>query len=626
MPVSHSHAFEKTPGRLPFDKRPPDLHQTPRRDETPNFHIQTRDDDDDDDGMITTRAHQMITHVALVVVKPVSHIKGLSRGASPPPSATGNGALPSTICRQVRGRCPETPTLDWTASRASVFRSSILHGGAGCFAERTDTVKTFSKPTRRLGRHGCARKKQRRCKEPNHSIVDHDGDIPSGMCFASRDSRHRHSSATGQATGVVVVREKDGNIGTIPHPLTVGLVSASPRQTHAPQLFGQTDAPATRRNGTKDMGGGRASRPGTLVPGCSTFDATSFKTCISALRCAFPPSSTWTARPPPLSGMLTNKSAVAGPPATPSLALIFSSCPSNGSALELRITSRSGRRASFEVHGCQLASPPLTHTHTHTHTAVWCMRHAARGTPIAAPDTRQLPDLIGTCPPRRLPVDHGVTLLSPFPQRQPGDHLHLQDDVTSPQFQLLPAGRASNTKEKEETKTETARNLSPEKKKTPPRAAGSVSPRDLLVLIGPQLPRPPNKQTATHSSHPEDGVCACPPCVFVVSLSTKLADVRAIRETTPGIRPSGKERKYGTAGPGKHIGPGPPALPAQTRVCVRDDQMLPRGTSTTGTRARRRTARCVCYPPYCHPSGSDRVESSHCPPSATKVTSSQFPL
>lgn len=148
------------------------------------------------------------------------------------------------------------------------------------------------------------------------------------------------------------------------------------------------------------------------------------------------------------------------------------------------------------------------------------------------------------------------------------------------------------------------------KKKTPPRAAGSVSPRDLLVLIGPQLPRPPNKQTATHSSHPEDGVCACPPCVFVVSLSTKLADVRAIRETTPGIRPSGKERKYGTAGPGKYIGPGPPALPAQTRVCVRDDQMLPRGTSTTGTRARRRTARCVCYPTYCHPSGSDRVESS----------------
>lgn len=109
------------------------------RDETPNFHIQTRDDDD---GMITTRAHQMITHVALVVVKPVSHIKGLPRAASPlrPPLETERPPLDDlSPARSARG-----PHARGDGEQG--FRSSILHGGAG-FSERTDTVETF--PNRR---------------------------------------------------------------------------------------------------------------------------------------------------------------------------------------------------------------------------------------------------------------------------------------------------------------------------------------------------------------------------------------------------------------------------------------------------------------------------------------------
>lgn len=122
------------------------------RDETPNLHIQTRDDDD---GMITTRAHQMITHVALVVVKPVSHIKGLPRAASPlrPPQETERP--PSTICRQPGPR--EAPTLEGTASRASGHPSCTVAQASPKGPIQSRLFQTDE--TRRLGRHGCARKK-----------------------------------------------------------------------------------------------------------------------------------------------------------------------------------------------------------------------------------------------------------------------------------------------------------------------------------------------------------------------------------------------------------------------------------------------------------------------------------
>lgn len=147
------------------------------RDETPNLHIQTRDDDD---GMITTRAHQMITHVALVVVKPVSHIKGLPRAASPlrPPQETERP--PSTICRQPGPR--EAPTLEGTASRASGHASCTVAQASPKGPIQSRLFQTDK--TRRLGRHGCARKKAMTLEETQHSIVDHGGDFPNGMCFA----------------------------------------------------------------------------------------------------------------------------------------------------------------------------------------------------------------------------------------------------------------------------------------------------------------------------------------------------------------------------------------------------------------------------------------------------------
>lgn len=328
--------------RFLFDKRPPDLHQTPRRDPQPphpNPRRRRRDDNDSSPPNDNTRGPR-----GGEASKP--H-QGPAAGCLTPPSATGNGAPPLddlSPARSARG-----PHARGDGEQG--FRPSILHGGAG-FSERTDTVETF--PNRRDETTRMARlrekKKQWRWKKPNHSIVDHDGDFPNGMCFASRHSRHRYSSATGQATGVVVREKTDddnsGNIGTIPHPLTVGLVSASPRQTHAPQLFfgalapKQTAHPSPQRNGKKDMGGGRASRPGTLVPGCSTFDATSLKTCISALRCAFPPSSRRTARPPPsLACSPTNQQSQDHPHRHHWL--FFPSCPSNGSVLELGILTHS---------------------------------------------------------------------------------------------------------------------------------------------------------------------------------------------------------------------------------------------------------------------------------------------
>lgn len=122
------------------------------RDETPNLYIQTRDDDD---GMITTRAHQMITHVALVVVKPVSHIKGLPRAASPlrPPQETERP--PSTICRQPGPR--EAPTLEGTASRASGHPFCTVAQASPKGPIQSRLFQTDE--TRRLGWHGCARKK-----------------------------------------------------------------------------------------------------------------------------------------------------------------------------------------------------------------------------------------------------------------------------------------------------------------------------------------------------------------------------------------------------------------------------------------------------------------------------------
>lgn len=197
----------------------------------------------------------------------------------------------------------------------------------------------------------------------------------------------------------------------------------------------------------------------------------------------------------PLSGMLTNKSAVARPPAPPPLALFsFLSFQRQRPRAE-NPDSQHARDDGIRLRSGAANSPhhlPLTHTHI----TVCCMRHAARGNShrSSRDSTTTGPDW-NMPPPRRLPVDHGVTLLSPFPQRQPGDHLDLQDDVISPPTStFLPAGRASNTKEIEETKKpRQPENLSPEKNKTKSR---SVSLRD---LIGPpQLPR-------RHQPHPQTG-------------------------------------------------------------------------------------------------------------------------
>lgn len=132
------------------------------------------------------------------------------------------------------------------------------------------------------------------------------------------------------------------------------------------------------------------------------------------------------------------------------------------------------------------------------------MRHAARGNShrSSRDSTTTGPDW-NIPPPAATPGrswSHTSFSFSPtatrsFPQRQPGDHLDLQDDVISPPTStFLPAGRASNTKEIEETKKpRQPENLSPEKNKTKSR---SVSLRD---LIGPpQLPR-------RHQPHPQTG-------------------------------------------------------------------------------------------------------------------------
>lgn len=197
------------------------------------------------------------------------------------------------------------------------------------------------------------------------------------------------------------------------------------------------------------------------------------------------------------------------------------------------------------------------------------MRHAARGTPIAAPDTRQLPDLIGTSPPRRLPVDHGVKLLSPFPQRQPGDHLHLQDDVTSPQFQLLPAGRASNTKEKEETKTETARNLSPEKK-NPPKSRRQCLTPGLTCLDRSTTPAPP-KQANSHPFQPPGRRCLRLPTMCIRSQSVDETG-RCKGNTRNNTRyPSVRQREEIRDGRTGQVHRTRPARPpgANARVCER---------------------------------------------------------
>jgi hypothetical protein len=99
----------------------------------------------------------------------------------------------------------------------------------------------------------------------------------------------------------------------------------------------------------------------------------------------------------PLSGMLTNKSAVARPPAPPSLALCFflSFQRQHPRAENTDSEHAQDDEDSFEVQGLStwlLASPSLTHTHN-------CSAACAtrRGTYIAA-GTRQLPGLIGRCP------------------------------------------------------------------------------------------------------------------------------------------------------------------------------------------------------------------------------------
>lgn len=166
------------------------------------------------------------------------------------------------------------------------------------------------------------------------------------MCFASRHSRHRYSSATGQATGGK--KQTTTTPGTLgPFPIhSPSVLSQLHLAKHTPPTFfwgtgTQTDRPPfPPAKWEKRHGGGRASRPGTLVPGCSTFDATSFKTCISALRCAFPPTSRRTARPPPfLACSPTNQQSQDHPHRHHWL--FFPSCPSNGSVLELRILTHS---------------------------------------------------------------------------------------------------------------------------------------------------------------------------------------------------------------------------------------------------------------------------------------------
>ncbi|KAK0740499.1 hypothetical protein B0T18DRAFT_418098 [Schizothecium vesticola] len=163
---------------------------------------------------------------------------------------------------------------------------------------------------------------------------------------------------------------------TIPHPLTVGLVSASPRQTHAPQLWG-IGTPAPRRNG-KTWGAGEQAVPG-LWSRDARLDVTSFKTRISALRCAFPPSST--ARPPPfLACSPTNQQSQDPPRGTHHHYWLFVySCPSSGSIPELRLLTHSMPRTAGFVWSpglstWLLASPSLTYTHTHK-----CLLHAPRG-------------------------------------------------------------------------------------------------------------------------------------------------------------------------------------------------------------------------------------------------------
>lgn len=322
--------------RFLFDKRPPDLHQTPRRDPQPphpNPRRRRRDDNDSSPPNDNTRGPR-----GGEASKP--H-QGPAAGCLTPPSLETERP-PSTICRQPGPR--EAPTLEGTASRASGHPSCTVAQASPKGPIQSRLFQTDE--TRRLGRHGCARKKAMTLEETQPLHRRPRRRFPQWDVFCLPAQQASILVSHGASDG----REKtdddnSGNIGTIPHPLTVGLVSASPRQTHAPQLFfgalapKQTAHPSPRRNG-KRHGGGRASRPGTLVPGCSTFDATSFKTCISALRCAFPPSSRRTARPPPfLACSPTNQQSQDHPHRHHWL--FFPSCPSNGSVLELRILTHS---------------------------------------------------------------------------------------------------------------------------------------------------------------------------------------------------------------------------------------------------------------------------------------------
>lgn len=121
------------------------------RDETPNLHIQTRDDDD---GMITTRAHQMITHVALVVVKPVSHIKGLPRAASPLRHWKRSAPPRRFVASQVRERPPR--------SRGRRAGLQAIHLARWRRLLRKDRYsRDFSKPTRRDDSDGTAAREKK---------------------------------------------------------------------------------------------------------------------------------------------------------------------------------------------------------------------------------------------------------------------------------------------------------------------------------------------------------------------------------------------------------------------------------------------------------------------------------